>query len=149
LPSLNGKPAGTEFEFVLRATLTEPVFQGSARIVYDSSVVEPVSAIHGKGLPSGEVVLMRSDTRPGTLVLSDVDRAANFHGCVPFAFTAKPGGASLAPGGAELLRVKFRLKQASPRNIPVRLQNDPEFLQLRSDKGQRIAFDLDREAGAR
>lgn len=148
LPALSGKPAGTEFEFVLRATLTEPVFQGSARIVFDSSVVEPIMAVHGKGLPAGEIVLARTDAAPGTLALSAVDRASSFDGCVPFAFTARPGGATLTPGGAELLRVKFRLKHGSPDGIPVRLQNDPEFLQLRNAKGQRIAFDLDREAAA-
>ena len=147
LPSLAGKPAGTEFEFVLHATLTEPVFQGSARIVYDSSIVEPVTAIHGKDLPSGAIVLARINV-PGTLSLSSVDRATNLDGCVPFAFTARPGGSAISPGAAELLRAKFRLKRASPDGIPIRLQNDPQFLQLRSSKGQRIVFDLDRKAAA-
>lgn len=148
LPGLAGKPAGTEFEFILRATLTEPVFQGSARITYDSSLVEPLTTTRGKDLPGGEIVLARTDAAPGTLDLSTTDRDPNFDGCVPFAFTARPGGPSLAPGGAELLRVKFRLKRASPNVIPVRLQNDPQSLQLRNDKGQRITFDLDREAAA-
>jgi hypothetical protein len=57
LSALSGLPAGSEFEFTLRATLTEPVFQGSARIVYDSNHVEPVAAINGRDLPSGAVVL--------------------------------------------------------------------------------------------
>ena len=148
LPSLGGNAAGSEFEFILRATLVEPVFQGNARILFDSSLVEPVAAIHGKDLPTGEIVLARTDLAPGTLALSDVDHSPNLDGCVPFAFTARPGGASLTPGGAELLRIKFRLKQASPAGIPVRLQNDPQFLQLRNDKGQRVAFDLEREAAA-
>ena len=149
LPSLSGKPAGTEFEFTLRASLTEPAFQGSARVLYDSSLVEPVNAVQGKDLPSGEVVLARTDARPGTLELSSLDRPAGLDGCVPFAFTARPGGASIPPGGAELLRVKFRLLRANPDGIPVRVQNDPQFLQLRDSKGRRIAFDLEREAGAR
>jgi hypothetical protein len=128
--------------------LTEPVFQGSARIVYDSSVVEPLGTTRGSTLPSDEIVLARSDVRPGTLQLSTIDREPNFDGCVPFAFTARPGGTALAPGGAELLRVEFRLKRGNPDGIPVRVQNDPQFLQLRSDKGQRVAFELDRQAAA-
>jgi hypothetical protein len=149
LPALSGKPAGTEFEFVLRATLVEPVFQGSARIIYDSNLVEPVNATSGKGLPSGVVVLARTNAAPGTLQLTSIDRPAAFDGCVPFAFTSRPGGAAISPGAAELLRVKFRLKRASPAGIPVRLQNDPQFLQLRSSQGLRLAFDLEREAAAR
>nr|MDQ3022916.1 hypothetical protein [bacterium] len=70
-------------------------------------------------------------------------------GCVPFAFTGRPGGASISPGGGELLRITFRLKVASPQGIPIRLQNDPLFLQFRDPRGQRIPFDLDRLVGAR
>jgi hypothetical protein len=149
LPALQGLPAGSEFEFTLSGSFTEPVFQGSARLLYDSSVVQPVSATAGKVLPSGAVVLARTDAHPGVLAISSNDRPANMDGCVPFAFTGRPGGASITPGGGELLRVRFRLKIAKPGSIPVRLQNDPEFLQLRNSQGQRVAFDLEREVAAR
>lgn len=149
LPSLAGLKVGTEFEFVLRANLTEPVFQGSARVLFDPRVVQPVSAAQGQLLPAGELVVLRHDAAPGTLRLSPVDRPYGFDGCVPFAFTGRPGGVSLTPGGGELLRIRFRLLTADPEGIPVRLQNDPQYLQLRDSRGQRVPFDLDRQAGAR
>jgi len=149
LPSLADKPAGTEVELVLRGSFAQPVFQGSARVVYDSSVVAPVKAERGALLPAGEIVLARADAAPGSIPLSDTDRPASFDGVVPFAFTGRPGGASITPGGGELLRVRFRLKVAHPQGIPIRLQNDPQYLQLRNSKGQRLDFDLEREAGAR
>lgn len=148
-PDLHGLPAGSEFEFVLAADFAEPVFQGSARILFDSALVEPVDALPGGLLPADEVVLARADLPAGTLALSALDRPAALDGCVPFAFTGRPGTAPLPPGHGELLRIRFRLRVASPAGIPVRLQDDPEFLQLRDAAGHRLSFDLAREVAAR
>jgi hypothetical protein len=147
LPDLAVLPAGATFDLLVRAELADPVFQGSARVLFDADFVEPVAAQRGSLLLPESVVLLSAQSSQ-RLALSAVDRPQGMDACIPFAFTGRPGAAPLALGSGELFRITFRLKTAAPATVPVRLQNDPQYLQLRGPTGQRLAFELEREAGA-
>lgn len=126
MPALGQLAPGTEFEYIVSVELAEELYQCSARVGYDPQVVEPVDVEYGELLPSDAVLMSR----------------AGADGIVPFAFTALPGRAGVAPGRGELLRLRFRLTGTPGRTRAVWLINDAEFLQLRDRIGRRLAFDL-------
>ncbi len=132
MPPLAGLSAGREFEFTLSAQFAEEVKQGSGRILYDSSVAVPVAVEKGGLIPTSFIFFSKLDTQ----------------GIVPFAFTSLPNGRGIPSGSGELLRVRFRMLANPPGGFRVRLQNDAEFLQLRSPSGGRLSFDLASEVQA-
>jgi len=126
MPAVAGMAPGTEFEFTLRGEFCTPLHQASGRIVYDPAVVQPLAVRRGELIPAGAVYLAKLDVT----------------GFVPFAFTALPGDAGIAPGRGELLRVRFRLLAEPPPGFRIRLLNDAAYLQLRTSGGGRLSFDL-------
>jgi len=130
-PALATLAPGSEFEAVVGGVFITEVYQGSLRLSYNPAVVEPVSVERG-GLLLDDMVhvtgLMQGDH-------------------VPFAFTALPGHAGIAPGEGELLRVRFRLLDVPTTGQPLSLLNDAMFLQLRDRQGKRLGFDLESRMG--
>jgi hypothetical protein len=138
IPALSGLTAGSEFDVTMGATTVEPLFQASARLLFDPAQLEPLRATPGQFGP-GRVALARTDAA------LQVDGA----GCVPFAFTSLPGSGGLPPAAHELLRVRFRVRQAIKGNAGLHLLSDPAYLQLRAVDGRRLSFDLSEEVAAR
>ena len=138
MPALGSLSAGAEFDFTINGEFVSPLFQGSARVLYDPATVQLLSAARGALIPSGGVFLCRADMQPGALQSPD----ARMSGVIPFAFTGQPGEPGIAPGRGELLRLRFRLLARPSGGACIRLLNDPAFLQLRDAQGQRLSFDL-------
>lgn len=132
-PALVGLSPGSELEAVLGASFADEIHQGSARLLFDAGVLQPVAAEVGELLPSG--------------MLSIVGLQQAGH--VPFSFTALPGGQGIAPGTGELLTVRFRVVATPQPDTRIRLLNEPEFLQLRDREGQRLGFELESNRGVR
>jgi len=142
MPALGALPLGAEFEFVIAVQLQSELYQGSGRVVYDSHLVEPVTAERGGLVPDAAVFIAPLGSKLAASGLPDGSAI------VPFAFTGLPGSAPIAAGTGELLRVRFRTRQAVPSGRAVYLLNDPAYLQLRDSQGQRLAFDFETvEAG--
>jgi hypothetical protein len=142
LPALSKLGIGSEFDYVLSATMVNALYQGSGRVLYDASVVRPVSAQWGALTPGNGVRAAKLDSAVAVKAQDGLDS------CVPYAFTALPGQAAMPAGQGELLRVRFKLIAPLGSSIPVRLLNDPAYLQLRDAQGQRLSFDLNEEVSA-
>ncbi len=132
-PDTAGMKAGDEFDVVVAYKFCEDVYQGSGRLLYDSSAVEPVRASKGSGIPKDAVFMCRIHE-------NDI---------VPFAFTSLERQRGVGTGEGSLITVRFRAKKEIINGIRFRLQNGPEFLQLRDDKGKRFSFDLSSEVTPR
>jgi len=132
-PSLGQLPAGAEFEAKLEGELSEPVFQGSARLIFNERFLAPLSAARGEMVPAGAVFFSK----------------VNVPGIVPLAFTMLPGDSPLGTGSGDLARVRFRVLAPMPAGERIRLLNDAAFLQLRDETGRRLSFDLATEEAAR
>ena len=130
-PALAALAPGSEFEAVVGGVFITEVYQGSLRLSYNPAVVEPVSV------------------ELGDLLLTDMVHVTGLtqRDHVPFAFTALPGHAGVAPGEGELLRVRFQLVGAPATGQPLSLLNDATFLQLRDRQGKRMSFDLESRTG--
>lgn len=137
LPALGTLAAGAEFDAVLEGAFTEELFQGSGRLIYDSSVLQPVASQRGAFIPAGDIFVARDNIAPGTL-----PGEGSLDGVIPFAFTGRPGESGIAPGSGELLRVRFKLLAPAAGATRLRLMNNAEYLQLRDNTGRRLAFDL-------
>jgi hypothetical protein len=154
VPSTQGLAAGAEFELVVSVELAGALYQGSGRVLYDSRAVQPVGASRGALIPPGAVFVAKLDAPAGMAggasSATGVSGAGGtrLDGVVPYAFTALPGQAAIPPGSGELVRLRFRLL-APCSACPVRLLNDPAYLQLRDSAGRRLAFDLREEVAAR
>jgi hypothetical protein len=137
MPALGAVATGTEFTFTIAVELSEPLFQGSGRVVYDPRLLEPISAERGGLIPASDIFIapLAAELPPETI---PAGMAA-----VPFAFTGLPGGSAIAPQTGELLRIRFRLRQAVDHARPVYLLNNQAYLQLRDATGARIPYDLD------
>jgi hypothetical protein len=144
MPTLAGLTAGAEFDFTVSANCAEALYQGSGRVLYDPTVMEPITAERGTALPGACLFVAKLDAAlvatPGLAGLP-----AN-SGMVPYAFTLLPQtpGTSIARG--ELFRIRFRLRQPSSSST-VQLLNNAAYLQLRDAQGARLAFSLDSEVG--
>jgi hypothetical protein len=142
MPALALLQTGAEFDVVLRVRFAEALYQGCGRVVYDSAVLRPVSVTRGGVIPAGDVFVAKLDA--GQLAGGATDGQ---DAVVPFAFTGLNGAGCVATADGELLRLRFRMIAASPAQSPLRLLNDPSFLQLRGPGGQRLSFDLCEEVG--
>lgn len=150
LPAVEKLGVGAEFDYVLGAQCADGLFQGSARVLYDSRVLKPLRAERGGLIPGGAAFIAGSDTAPGTLEVPAAEAAAGYDGVVPFAFTQLPGDRVLDSQPGELLRLRFRIVgNAQPGVAPVKLLNDPNFLQLRNSVGQRLQFSIDTREGGK
>lgn len=143
MPPLSQLAAGTEFEFNIRVACTDPLYQGSGRVLYDPAIMQPVAAVRGSAIPAGFIFSAKLDA---SSVASDgLSGLPALAGVVPYAFTGLPDAPGQTAGAGELLRLKFRLlRQAGPETA-VRLLNNAAYLQLRGPKGNRLAFDLQSE----
>lgn len=137
-PALATLAAGGEFEVALSADTVEPLYQASARLLFDPAQLEPLSATTG-------------DFGTQSVSLARADRLLRMdgRGYVPFSFTGLPGSGGLAPARHELLRVRFRVLAPLTANGGLRLNSDPAYLQLRAPDGRRLSFDLSEEVAAR
>jgi hypothetical protein len=137
-PALAQLAAGSEFTVTLSAETAQPLYQASARLLFDPAQLEPVRAEAAR-LADSSVALARADAA----------LRMDGRGYVPYAYTGLPGSAPLAPGEYQLLTVRFRVKQALRGNGGLQLLNDPAYLQLRGADSQRLSFDLHEEVAAR
>ena len=137
-PALAGLTPGSTFDVTLSATTVEPLFQASARLLFDPAPLEPVSAAAGQ-LGADYITLTRADAA----------LRMNGAGYVPFACTGPPGSSGLAPATRTLLTVRFRVKQALSSNAGLHLLSDQAYLQLRGPDNRRLSFDLSEEVAAR
>jgi hypothetical protein len=149
VPALASLQPGAEFDVQLSAEMAEPLFQASARLLFDPAVVQPVSAQRGAGLPGDCVFLCSTDKTLDVAGLAGVEARPTGARAVPFAFTGLPGQSALAPGNLKLLTVRFRVTRAVTGDAGLKLLNDPHYLQLRGPDARRLSFDLATEAGAR
>jgi hypothetical protein len=138
IPELAQLMPGDEFEVTLDSHTIEPLFQASARLLYDPSQLEPLKAEHGR-FGQFSVALTRADH----------SLRMDGQGYVPFAFTGLPDTGGLAPQELRLLTVRFRLQKSISNNAGLRLLNDPAYLQLRGPDNRRLSFDLSEEVAAR
>jgi hypothetical protein len=143
LPALAGKQPGAEFDFVLSTSFTEPLYQGSGRVLFDPGVMRPVAVMRGQALPADFIFAAKLDAAP---VASDgLSGLPGTAGVVPYAFTGLPGGSGQAVAQGELLRIRFRLLQRPGAQSAVRLLNNASYLQFREPTGNRLSFDLQTE----
>ena len=142
MPALALLQTGAEFDVVLRVRFAEALYQGCGRVAYDSAVLKPVTVTRGTAIPAGDVFVAKLDA--GQLAGG---ATSGQDAVVPFAFTGLNGAGCVAKASGELLRIRFRLIAASSAQYPLRLLNDPSFLQLREPSGQRLSFDLSEEVG--
>lgn len=138
VPELSGLAPGSELEVTLDLHTVEPLYQASARLLFDPAQLEPLSAQTGR-FGQSSVALARADR----------SLRMDGRGYVPFAFTSLPGSGALAPQQMELLRVRFRVLAPISGNAGLRLHNDPGYLQLRGPDNRRLSFDLSEEVAAR
>lgn len=136
MPPLAGLAAGAEFDYSINADFTDALYQGCGRIIYDSSVMQPLTATRGAAIPAGDIFVAKLDAP--AQVLPGSATAQTF---VPFAFTALPGDNSPGVSG-ELIKVRFRLLKAPPADCHISLLNDQQYLQLRSPQATRLPFDM-------
>ncbi len=150
MPALTKMSTGSEFEFVLSGSFSDPLHQASARIVFDSRVAELVSASRGDLIPQNAVYLARTDMAPGSLDIPAGIAGLGYDAVVPFAFTRLPEDPASTSSEGELLRLRFRLRGPARAGQPaVRLLNDQEWLQLRDSAGRRLSFDFEAREEAR
>jgi hypothetical protein len=148
MPALARLAPGVEFDFVVAADFKDPLFQASTRVLYDSRKVELVSAQRGGLVPDGAIFMARTDVARGALPVPESAAAAGMDSVVPAAFTGLPGDHAASPARGELLRLRFRLLAPTGNaGAPVRLQGDPDFLQLRDSSGRRLPFDIESKVG--
>jgi hypothetical protein len=133
VPALDRLGPGDEFSAVISGEFGQEVHQGVLRLLYDMEAMTPLEIVPGKQLPQDMI-------RIGDLSHS---------GILPLAFTALPGARNIAPGSAELYRVRFRLLKDGAEAGRIRFRSDPEFLQLRNRDGEHIRFDVATRAGGR
>jgi len=145
MPALGTLSAGAQFDFVIRGEFVDELFQGSGRVLYDPSLVEPLKAERGAFIPSSNVFMARCNLAAGTLASPE----PQLSGVIPFAFTGLPGERGHTAGRGELLRVRFRLLARPQAGAAVHLQNDMEYLQLRDAQGRRLSFDFASEEVSR
>lgn len=142
-PPLAALTPGAEFDFIVSASMTDALYQGSGRVLYDGRVLRPIAAQWGALAPAHGVRVAKLDAGPGAGGSLELDCV------VPFAFTALPGQSAAAPGQGELLRLRFKLIGVPGAAPALRLLNDPACLQLRNAQGQRLSFDLSEEVSAK
>lgn len=143
MPELVGLSAGAEFDFTISLSCTDPLYQGSGRVLYDPTLLRPVAAVRGAALPADFLFSAKLDAAP--VASAGAPGLPPVAGVVPYAFTGLPGAPGQMASTGELCRVRFRLLlQASP-GCTVRLLNNADYLQLRGLAGNRLAFDLHAE----
>jgi hypothetical protein len=143
MPALAGLGAGAEFDFVISVKCTDALYQGSGRVLYDPSLMQPVAAVRGAAIPQSFLFSAKLDAAP---VASDgMAGLPTMAGVAPYAFTGLPDAPGQASGVGELCRLRFRLLRQASANDAVRLLNNAEYLQLRGPAGNRLAFDLQAE----
>jgi hypothetical protein len=143
MPALSRLAPGAEFEYVLSANMSDALYQGSGRVLYDSRVLRPTAAQWGALAPAHGVCVAKLDTPP------DASGGAGLDCAVPFAFTALPGQGAAAPGQGVLLSLRFKLIGVPHGAEVLRLLNDPAYLQLRDAQGKRLSFDISEEVSAK
>lgn len=140
LPAWSRLAAGAEFEVTLSVSSVDELYQGSGRLAYATSLVQPVACSRGALLPAQNILSVKLDVAPGAAT-----GLAGMDGIVPFAFSGMPGVPGCGRGAGELLRLRFKLLAQPGTRMPVQLVNSPEYLQLRGTTGQRLSFDLSTE----
>lgn len=145
MPALAGLGTGAEFEFVISVKCTDPLYQGSGRVLYDPAVMQPVAAIRGSAIPARFLFSAKLDA--ATAASDGRSGLPPQAGVVPYAFTGLPDAPGRVANG-ELCRLRFRLLRAAGPDNAVRLLNNASYLQLRGPGGNRLAFDLHAEVAA-
>jgi hypothetical protein len=142
MPALAGLSTGAEFEFVISVKCTDPLYQGSGRVLYDPAVMQPVAAMRGSAIPAGFLFSAKLDA--ATVASNGLSGLPPVAGMVPYAFTGLPDAPGRVASG-ELCRVRLRLLRPAGPDSAVRLLNNASYLQLRGPAGNRLAFDLHAE----
>lgn len=137
MPALGALAVGSEFSFSVRGEFVDELFQASGRVLYDPQCVQPLGFERGGFVPRSDVFICNLAAAEAALRSPD----ARLPRVIPFAFTGLPGERGLN-GRGELLRLRFRLLKRPEGGAPLRLLNDPEYLQLRGAQGRRLAFDF-------
>lgn len=147
VPALAGLQPGAEFDFHVRASFSEPLYQGSGRVLFDPAVMRPVAVVRGEALPADFIFVAKLDAAP---VESDgLSGLPETAGVVPYAFTGLPGGSGKTVAPGELFHIRFQLLGRPGAHSAVRLLNRADYLQFRAPDGNRLPFDLQTEVGTR
>lgn len=128
MPDCTDKAAGEIFSVSLQGDFIEPFYQISARLKFDSTAIQPVSAEKGSWFANSDIEYLN-------LAQKDI---------LPFALTPKNQTSKARNGNGTLAKFKFRIIDPS-KDCRVQLINDLTFLHVRNDKQQRIVVNIERE----